>query len=77
MSEPQKPIIVDFGKVNLKSLILTNDVEHYEKLKTQSNIGVLFEPSVLNENESHNITDFYLIGIQKDKQGQHLYPKSD
>lgn len=68
---------VDFGAVNVKSLILTNDKELYEKLKTQSNIGVLFEPSVLNENKSNNITDFYLIGIQEDIQGLRLYPKSD
>jgi hypothetical protein len=60
-------IVVDFGQVNLKSLVLTNDIEQFERLKAQGNIGVLFEPKVLVETKSQEITDFYLVGIRKEE----------
>lgn len=65
--EKPKKVTIDFGKVNLKSLILTNDPECYERLKAQDNIGVLFEPSVLSDTGVKDSTNFYLVGIQEDK----------
>lgn len=58
--------IIDFGSVNLKSLILTTSVEKYAELKDQGNIGVLFEPSILTSSEIKESSNFYLIGILKD-----------
>jgi len=58
---------VDFGSVNLSNLILTNDKELYEKKKAQGNIGVLFEPKVLQKPNLEQTVNFYLIGILEDK----------
>lgn len=77
MNQTKDTFTVDFGSVNLNSLILTNDKELYEKRKAQGNIGVLFEPSVLQDKGFETTTNFYLIGIQEDKQDFHPYPKSD
>ncbi|KYG89038.1 hypothetical protein A0U40_13505 [[Bacillus] sp. KCTC 13219] len=59
-SQKENKWAFDFGQVNLKSLILTNDKEWYEKMKAQGNIGVLFEPSLLID----EVNPFYLVGIQ-------------
>lgn len=77
MNQSENITIIDFGSVNLESLILTNDKELYERLKAQGNIGVLFEPSVLQDRELEATSNFYLIGIQEDKQDSHPSPKSD
>lgn len=61
---------IDFGAVNLKSLILTNDVVHYEKMKARNNIGVLFEPIVLEHFNVEPNVPIYLIGIHADKEVQ-------
>jgi hypothetical protein len=58
---------IDYGKVNLKSLALTNDVKLYERLKAQGNIGVLFEPKVISDVPNINLNGFYLVGILEDK----------
>lgn len=59
---------IDFGKVNLKSLIMTNDATVYEKVKAQAqgNIGVLFEPKLLDDMDLKKVSTIYLIGIQED-----------
>ncbi len=62
-----KPFTVDFGAVNLKSLILTNDIERYEQIQAQGKIGVLFEPVVLGNANTYETNPFYLVGIQEDK----------
>ncbi|MEK4712290.1 hypothetical protein [Sporosarcina sp. FSL K6-5500] len=66
--EEDEKYIIDFGPVNLKSLILTNDVERYEEIKAQSNIGVLFEPTVLGYASLERNANVYLVGITQDKQ---------
>jgi len=43
----EQKFIVDYGAVNLESLIITNNKEEYEKRKAQNNVGVLFEPKVI------------------------------
>ncbi len=63
MGSNKKIFTVDFGQVNLKSLILTNDEKHYENMKAQGNIGVLFEPKVLNDLNLKTEIPIYLIGI--------------
>jgi hypothetical protein len=66
--DSQDLFTIDFGKVNLKSLILTNDATVYEKVKAQAqaNIGVLFEPKVLGDIDPKKVPAIYLIGIQED-----------
>ena len=56
---------VDYGRVNLKSLILTTDKSLYKKLKAEGNVGVLFEPKVLPEIE-RDLQPVYLVGILKE-----------
>jgi len=63
----EQKFTIDFGAVNLSSLILTNDVTLYDKAKAQNNIGVLFEPTVLEEMDNYKATPFYLIGILEGK----------
>lgn len=58
---PNDKFIIDYGPVNLKSLIITNDKEEYEKRKAQNNIGVLFEPEIIEGK-----TPIYAVGVMQD-----------
>ncbi|WP_110930916.1 hypothetical protein [Paenibacillus bouchesdurhonensis] len=65
MSQPKKGTwAVDYGKVNLKSLIITNDPELYEKQKAKGEVAVLFEPSVLEEMKAGQGV-VYLVGVNE------------
>lgn len=58
--------VIDYGAVNLKSLVVTNDADYYEKMKAQDNIGVLFEPKVIGDVELGEPPKIYAIGILAD-----------
>ncbi|MEK3935978.1 hypothetical protein MKY41_11675 [Sporosarcina sp. FSL W7-1349] len=70
----EEKFMVDFGAVKLSSLVLTNDKEHYERMKTRKDIGVLFEPSLL---KSEAMQPIYLIGILEDRADPIPSPKPD
>lgn len=55
---------VDYGKVNLKSLIITNDPKLYEKQKAKGEVAVVFEPSVLGQMKADQGT-VYLVGLNE------------
>lgn len=57
---------IDYGAVNLKSLVVTNDADYYEKMKAQDNIGVLFEPKVIGDVELGETAKIYAVGILAD-----------
>lgn len=57
-------VIIDFGTVNLTSLILTNDKAIYEKQKAQGNVGALLEPSVMKELGIETGEPIYLVGLE-------------
>lgn len=61
-----KIFLIDYGQVNLKNLIVTNDIELYEKKKAQGNIGVLFEPKVINDIDLESPPKIYVIGTLED-----------
>ncbi|USG65210.1 hypothetical protein NDK47_24310 [Brevibacillus ruminantium] len=58
--------VIDYGAVNLKSLVVTNDADYYEKMKAQDNIGVLFEPKVIGDVELGETAKIYAVGILAD-----------
>lgn len=57
-------VIIDFGRVNLKSLVLTNDKAFYEERKAQGNVGCLLEPSVMNGLGILPGKPIYLVGLE-------------
>lgn len=63
-----KYFTIDYGQVNLKSLILTNDIQLYEKRKAQGNIGVLFEPKVIKDIDLEELPKIYVVGTLGDTQ---------
>lgn len=51
--------LIDFGEVNIKKLIVTNDKEYFEKRKSESNVEALLTPQVLSG-------ELYLIGFSSE-----------
>ncbi|MDO4721624.1 MAG: hypothetical protein Q4A78_13250 [Peptostreptococcaceae bacterium] len=51
--------LIDFGEVNIKRLIVTNDKEYFEKRKSESNVEALLTPQVLSG-------ELYLIGFRSE-----------
>ncbi|MEM5817325.1 MAG: hypothetical protein AAGU16_05605 [Desulfitobacterium hafniense] len=60
LDSKENTIIIDYGAVNLKSLIITNSLEEYQKRKAQGNTGVLFEPQLM---ECSKLPNLYAVGI--------------
>ena len=60
LDSKENTIIIDYGAVNLKSLIITNNLEEYQKRKAQGNTGVLFEPQLMEQDKRPNL---YAVGI--------------
>ncbi len=60
LDSKENTIIIDYGAVNLKSLIVTNSLEEYQKRKAQGNTGVLFEPQLMERDKPPNL---YAVGI--------------
>jgi len=63
----QLSVTVDYQEANLKKLIITNDKEIYEDMKTDKNIGVLFDPIVFSKSGFNPTDEIYVIGILQDK----------
>lgn len=59
--------VFEYGEINLKNLIVTNDIKLFEELKAQDNVGVLFEPEIIKHFNSLEKQSIYLVGILKDK----------
>ncbi len=62
-SKEKNTIIINYGAVNLKSLVITNSLGEYQKRKAQGNTGVLFEPQLMDHGKEPNL---YAVGILAD-----------
>lgn len=69
----QKTSVV-YTAVNLKHLEVTTDKQRYEELKAQGKIGVLFEPSILDNSFEVPI---YIVGLIKEDEDLLQTPKQE